>query len=210
MSAELYILLVVFACFLTLVYSLVFVRKAIKEEVSCALKQDISVEQMRIAEERVACFYTEHGIQPGADISDIGMALKVCEGWTTKDISKQAHLNDANKEGIMFVTFKEGLSAKNRKFVFAHECGHIINGDMVPVDRPDGRNKEEAEQLADYVAAALLMPLESVYAYLEDNDYQTASPGKRIKLAQKLSKLYGVDDILALRRVKEVWQIKNS
>jgi len=63
---------------------------------------------------------------------------------------------------------------------------------------------------ADYIAAALLMPLDAVYNYLEENQFRTASPRMRIKIAKKLCKTYGVDEIVALRRIREVYMVKKE
>ncbi|HBA49326.1 MAG TPA: hypothetical protein DCZ91_16340 [Lachnospiraceae bacterium] len=110
----------------------------------------------------------------------------------------------------MVVTFRKGLSKQERTFAFAHECGHIINEDDAPIDRPDGKHKSETEQTADYVAAALLMPIDDVYAYLIENRYQDTTPQKRVRLMKALCKRYGVSEVIALRRIREVSVLKSA
>ena len=86
----------------------------------------------------------------------------------------------------------------------------MINGDSAPLTRPLGRNKPMIEQLADYTAAALLMPLDEVYDYLEKNGYQKATKRRKIELVCKLCKTYEVTEMIAVRRIKEVYAIKQE
>lgn len=208
MSPEIYLSIMSVACLGALVISLIVNRKKVKDELAIAIKQDITSEQMKKAEQAVKLFLSEKKIPYGASISVVGAALNIREGETVERISGQAHLSSPNEDGIMVVTFRKGLSQQERTFAFAHECGHRINNDSVPIDRPAGKHKALAEQAADYVAAALLMPLDSVYTYLEENHFRTASPRMRIKITKSLCKTYGVDEVVALRRIREVYMVK--
>lgn len=208
MSSGIYLSVMSVACFGVFVISLIVNRKKVKDEIATAIKQDITSKQMKEAEQVVERFLSEKNIPSGASISEVGAALNIREGETVERISGQAHLSGPNEDGIMIVTFRKGLSQQERTFAFAHECGHRINNDTVPIDRPAGKHKALAEQLADYVAAALLMPLDSVYTYLEKNHFRTASPRARIKITKSLCKIYGVDEVVALRRIREVYMVK--
>jgi len=48
-----------------------------------------------------------------------------------------------------------------------------------------------------------------VYDFLVKNDYATSSNSKRYSLLCELCKLYGVSEVIALRRIKEVAVLKN-
>ena len=165
---------------------------------------------MRQAEEKVSRFLEKNHLKPGTHISIIGQALNIRINDIEERIPGQAHLGNPDENGIMTVTFRRGLSQQERTFAFAHECGHIINEDTVPIDRPEGRHKAYVEQAADYVAAALLMPLDQIYAFLVERDYHGASPRKRMKLVRGLCRTYGVDNIIALRRIREVYILKEA
>lgn len=173
-------------------------------------KMDIEIEKMRQMESKLAAFYEKNGISPGTDLEAIAQILKVTWGKGSDNIKSQAVLSNPDKRGIREVTFKEGLSQKTKRFVFAHECAHLINGDSAPLTRPLGRNKPMIEQLADYTAAALLMPLDEVYDYLEKNGYQKATKRRKIELVCKLCKTYEVTEMIAVRRIKEVYAIKQE
>lgn len=210
MNPEIYLGVMSVVCLGALVVSLIVSRKRVKDELAVAIKEDITSEQMKEAEQAVKRFLSEKNIPYNSSISVVGAALNIREGETVERILGQAHLSSPDENGIMFVTFRKGLSQQERTFAFAHECGHRINHDTVPIDRPAGKHKASAEQVADYVAAALLMPLDSVYDYLEKNDFRTAPPRMRIKITKNLCKTYGVDEVVALRRIREVYMVKET
>ena len=97
---------------------------------------------------------------------------------------------------------------KDKSFAFAHEVAHLLNGDEVPATRPSGRNKSEIEQLADYTAAALLMPLDAVYNCLEKKNYSKISVNKKTKVIRELCSEYRVSEVIVMRRIKEVYALK--
>lgn len=151
-----------------------------------------------------------NGLNPGESISTIGRALNIYEGDEDDRILSQAHLSSPDATGAMVVTFRKGLSKQERTFAFAHECGHVINEDNAPIDRPDRKHKPQIEQAADYVAAALLMPLDEVYTYLSENKYQDTTPKNGIRLTKALCRRYGVSEVIALRRIREVYVLKSA
>ncbi len=210
MNPETYLAVMALVCFGAFFGSILVNRKKIQTELAVSLKQDISYEQMRDAEKRVADFLARNNITPGAGIVAIGNALHICAGQEDAHIAGQAHLSRPDADGKMVVTFQKGLSPQGKAFAFAHECGHIMNNDGPPIDRPDGKHKSEGEQLADYVAAALLMPLEDVYDYLTANHFQTSTPKNKIRITKSLCKRYGVSEMIALRRIREVYALKLS
>lgn len=210
MRPEIYLLLMGIPCVVTAVISYRVNRDKAREEFSSALKQDITGEQMQAAEERVSAFFRENNITPGMSILEIGRVLKIRPSEVGEPVSGQAHLSEPDENGTMLVTFRRGLTMQERQFAFAHECGHVLNRDAVPIDRPAGRHKDPAEQEADYVAAALLMPLNDVYNYLSENRYKERSPRRRVKLVYGLCRRYGVSSVIAVRRIREVYMLKEA
>ena len=77
----------------------------------------------------------------GKSLEEIAKVLKVTWGNGSQNIQSQAVLCEPDENGIRKVIFKEGLSGETKRFVFAHECAHLINGDTAPLTRPLGRNK---------------------------------------------------------------------
>lgn len=210
MTPEMYLTVMGMGCVLAFILSLVLNRDAVRQEVAATIKQDISIQQMRDAEERVAIFLRGKGIAPGTDILKIGETLNIYEGVSSPCVQGYAHLSLPNKDGLMSVTYRKGLKQPERKFAFAHECGHVINKDSLPIDRPTGKHKSSVEQEADYVAAALLMPIDDVFEFLEQNNYHKASRQSRVRLINKLSRKYGMSKDVVLRRIREVCLVKDE
>ena len=165
---------------------------------------------MRMSEKKIADFLNKNKLKPGESIQIIAKALNVVEGGVKTEIPDRAQLSEPDPDGNMVVVFKNGLSEEERRFDFAHECGHRINHDPTPATRPEGHNKPEVEQLADYVGAALLMPVDFVYSDLTAYNYKNSSPRKRVMIIRKLCSKYGVSEMIALRRVREVYLLKQS
>lgn len=195
---------------ITAIISSVVTYRTMTRAYSKKVKLDISPEQMRMSEERIADFLEKNNLEPGESIQTIAKALNIVEGGVKDEISGRAWLSEPDADGKMVVVFKNGLSEEERRFDFAHECGHRINHDPTPATRPEGYNKSEVEQLADYVAAALLMPVDSVYDYLMMHNYKNSSSRKRVVLVRKLCSKYGVSEMIALRRVNEVYILKQG
>ena len=127
----------------------------------------------------------------------------------------------------MTVVFKKGLSEEDYHFDFAHECGHLINGDPTPATRPEGYNKPQAEQLADYTYRVIVEKEEgssyTIYhvsgakddvnsdvQIMDEHDYEKSSRRQKQILIRKLCDKYTVTEIIALRRIKEVYTIKQA
>jgi len=208
MRVEIYLTLVFVFAVLVSIISFFYHSKKYKLEFLTAIKPDITNIQMQECEDRISAFFAEKRITPGTQISEIGQALNIREGEIGAQILGQAHLSCPDKNGAMVVTFRKGLSKQERQFAFAHECGHIINEDKLPIDRPEGRHKPQIEQAADYVAAALLMPINDVYSYLTEHNYRGVSRKERAVLTKELCKIYSVDSIIVLRRIKEIYALK--
>lgn len=196
------------AVLLTIVVSGILSYRRFKAQYEEALSMDITLEQMLASENRIRAFLTKNQLCQEASIQDIATALHIVDGGVESGLEGRARLSTPDVDGKMVVVFRQGLSQEEMRFDFAHECGHRINEDPIPATRPDGCGKAAVEQLADYAGAALLMPLDKVYADLEKAQYRGSGQRKRIKIIQKLCIEYGVNRMIALRRVKEVYAIK--
>lgn len=208
MTTVVYITLFVLIASVTIISSYIVSKKVYLDEYSKKIKLDITVEQMVDAENRIKCFYLENNLPSNASIWEIAKKLHIKDGGIDNQLTQQAHLSEPNLQGDMVVTFKNGLNVTRKIFNFAHECAHVINNDPQPIDRPDGKNKSFTEQLADYTAAALLMPINEVYDYLVEKKYNQLSPKKRVVLIKALCQQYEVSEVIALRRIKEIYEIK--
>ena len=210
MSAQIYITVCTLVILVVTLASYVITNKVTKEYLSEKVKVDVTFEQMINAEEIIKKFCKKHNMSDGVSIAKIAEFLGVEQGGTEPNLSVQGSLINSKNGDKKVVVFKPGLSETEKRFVFAHEIAHLLNGDSIPVSRPDSRNKSEIEQLADYTAAALLMPLELVYNYLQENEYKQSSTRKRVTIVRKLCKEYDVTEVIALRRIQEVYTVKQT
>lgn len=208
MKCEIYLFIFGLISISTIITSAITTCFVLKKEYDRTVKMDITLNQMLTLENRLSKFLQENQLKKSANINEIAKVLKVHMGGEDNKLLTQAHLSDPDEFGNRKVTFKKGLPSEKRLFNFAHECAHLINEDPAPYTRPEGHKKAFVEQLADYTAAAMLMPREEVYEYLEQNSYRELSDKKRVAIIHSLCRKYKVNDIIALRRVKEVYIMK--
>lgn len=209
MSLELYLTIFAITAAIVSIVSIILTPRILRNDCLEQVKIDISVRQMKKAEDRISNFLAENNLPVGSSIYEIARVLHIVDGGIENGITGRARLCLPDKSGNMTVVFKRGLSQEEHLFDFAHECAHQINGDAPPNTRPGGHNKPKVEQIADYTAAALLMPLPQVYEFLINNDYAATDKRRRFALIRELCKKYGVSEIIALRRVKEVNELMN-
>lgn len=209
MSAHIYIITMSIVVLLVTVLSAIISLNVRKKEFDKNIKVDISIEQMRELEQNINKFYAKNNLLNNHSIMEIAKVLKVECGGSESNLQSQAYVKEI-KTGEKVVVFRQGLSDEEKRFAFAHEIGHLLNGDTIPATRPYGRNKAYVEQLADYTGAALLMPENEVYKYLQDNNYAKGSSKKRIRIVKDLCKEYSVSEMIVLRRIKEIQMLKQE
>lgn len=209
MSANIYLILFGTSLVSVGIISFLLMLSSFKKENSKKIRLDIELKNMQKIENDLAQFYAENNITTTLNIQEIATILKVHDGGETSEIDEQAKLSEPDENGNMYVTFKKGLNQHEKLFSFAHECAHIINKDPLPGTRPEGFNKPYIEQLADYTAAAILLPLEDVYKVLLDKQYTELSTNQKLKVVRFICKRYRVSEIIALRRIEEVYKLKD-
>lgn len=204
MSVYIYIITMGVVIISVVTISMIITFNVRKKEFEKNVKVDISPQQMKDLEENINKFYVENDLINNHSIEDIAKVLKVEYGEDEEGLDSQACVREIDGAGKKIVVFRKGLSEEEKWFAFAHEIGHLINGDTIPATRPDGRNKAGIEQLADYTGAALLMPENEVCRYLQDHDYKNGTSKARIRIVKNLCKKYRVNEMMLLRRIKEI------
>ena len=208
MNFQTYLILSGTIIMMTIIVSVIVSYRKYSAYYRKSIEPDITLEQMQNSEENIARFLQENNLSQGASILNIAEVLQVSQGGEDNRLDVLAQLSEQDENGNRTVTFKTGLSAEEKIFNFAHECAHLVNRDTVPATRPEGHNKPPVEQIADYTAAALLMPLGEVYDFLEGNGYKKMSSRKRVGMLHNLCERYGVSEVIALRRIDEVYKLK--
>jgi len=210
MTVELYLTVVISVITVVSVSTAIFSYRVKRDEYKSVLKLDISVEKMKESEKRIQDFFLEYGIGQEDPITEVAKVLNVLQGESEEGLGEQAYIRSHEDGKTKVVVFKSELTEKEKRFAFAHEIAHLLNGDEIPATRPIGRNKPEVEQVADYTAAALLMPLEAVYSSLNEKQYFQLSARKKAKVVRELCKKYQVSEVIAIRRIREVNEIKKA
>ncbi len=208
MTVQTYLVVASSVIIIASIISAIVTYKIKTDEYKRMIKLDISIEKMMESEARIEKFFKENKLIKGAAILEVAKVLNIEQGGIEKGLKEQALLREDGTNGNKVVVFKSDLSEKEKSFAFAHEVAHVLNGDGVPATRPSGRNKSEIEQLADYTAAALLMPLDAVFNSLEKKDYLNISVNKKTKVIRELCNEYRVSEVIAMRRIKEVYALK--
>lgn len=210
MSANTYVIVVsIIIISVTVLFSIITFR-VIKKELKKSIKADISINQMENLEQKINELLCENNLMSKYSIEEVAKVLNVECDKNEANFQKQAFVREDKDTGKKIIIFKRGLSEEEKRFAFVHELGHIINGDTMPATRPLGKNKDYREQLADYTAAALLMPKNEVYKYLQDNNYSTGSSKNRVRIVKKLRKQYNVSEMMVLRRIQEIQILENG
>lgn len=209
MTANTYLLLASLTLLFSAIVGIFVINPILRMDYAIKIKPDISIYEMVKLEENLSKFLSENNLKPGASIWKVARVLKVIDIGAVGDIDSRARIYEPGPNGNTTVVHSRGVPDSERLFDFAHELGHRINRDPLPADRPHGHGKPKMDQLADYTGAALLMPLEHVYQFLIQNNYESASNRKRVSIVRKLSQKYHVSEITTIRRINEVRKIKN-
>ena len=201
-------LIVISICFLVaILFTCVFSRNIYKEFYTSQLKFDIGFNEMVEGESRLKDFLQNNNINiDGNVVQSVAQKLEIEIGGISDTIKNNAELTIVDNKRI--VILKTGLNEQEKLFCLAHECAHLINGDPVPQTRPDGKDKDNIEQKADYLAAAMIMPREKVHKFLLEHGYQNVSANRKVKLIDQMCKEYNATDIVVMRRIREVTELE--
>ncbi len=119
---------------------------------------------------------------------------------------------DNDGEGGYTVYVADNLSTKSNRFAIAHEIGHVVMGDPLPVGRKGHglfiRSKDE--QIRDYIAAAILLPMEEFSNLIEQANYELLDKKGKMKFIETLSDEREVDREVIMKRIIEYKTIKGK
>ena len=179
-------------------------------ELKRQMEIDISVKEMEKAELKIAYLKKENGLPDDVGINMISSVLNVVDCGEDINLKDRAYILKPTNSSRIEVYHKTNIADSDKLFDFAHECGHLINGDKIPTTRPNGQNKEEMELLADYTGVAVLLPYTDIKRTLEKANYSNASIFKRSHTISEISNKYTVDKTVVARRIKEVLLLEAS
>lgn len=120
------------------------------------------------------------------------------------------HLNGAEavidySENGYVVHVAENLGLKQRRFAIAHEIGHVVMGDKLPVKR-NGHGifiRSKDEQIRDYIAAAILLPRDKFSQLLAEKQFYSLGTKGKNEFIATVSEEFDVDESVVIKRIKE-------
>ena len=208
MNANIWLITVIIALVITGVITVFISTPIIKKRVQ--RQTIVSTDEMKMSENRLQDFIRLHQLSTPLNLNEVAKILKVEDGGIDSkliDKSEQAYISNRDEKGFATVYFQEGLSLAEKLFAFAHELAHIINADPIPSSRIEGHEKPQSEQLADYMAAAMLMPIHEVYKYIIDKDIELDNNVSLTGAIQHISETYKVEASAAKNRIKEIFAL---
>lgn len=204
-----YIVSISIAFIATIITTTIYYNRCEKPKRKDKLRQDITTEQMIESEKRLQSFLNSHNLEQNASLAKIAKSLNVVSQNTREKLyNNQANISEPDENGVRTVVFDTSLNEEEIRFAFAHECSHLINGDSTPAMRPSASNKPSCEQLADYMAAAILLPLNEMSKALNESNFTHLNNRKKLSFIRKICAQYQVNDIVAIRRISEVLHLQ--
>lgn len=204
-----YIFSISIAFIATIITTTIYYNCCEKPKRKDKLRQDITTEQMIESEKRLRSFLSSHNLEQNASLVKIAKSLNVVSQSAREKLNNnQANISEPDENGVRTVVFDTSLNEEEIRFAFAHECSHLINGDSTPAMRPSTSNKPSCEQLADYMAAAILLPLNEMSKALNESNFTHLNNRKKLSFIRKICAQYQVNDIVAIRRISEVLHLQ--
>lgn len=204
MNIQIYYTIGIVTTVIAILYAIIAYFKYGVDEIRETVNIDINHDEMENIEQLVRQVKKEHKLDDDTPLCVFAQAINVKEGKPLKDIHTKAVINPPSDDGYMYVDYSIKLSAKEKLFALGHECGHVLNKHPIPNTLWEGRGKPEDEQIADYTAAAIIMPQEKIKNMLIGNSYCELGTKQKRKLVLKICKKYNVSESSAIKRIMEV------
>lgn len=181
-----------------------------KKHLNKKVSPDIGVKEMIKSEKIIKNFLIQYNLGEAYTIEMVAEILKIkLMGDSENLYNNQASLSEPDKDGFRYVYFQKDLTIIQKRFALAHECAHVLHEHPMPATRIGQHNDIFEEQLADYTAAALLMPYKKIIRYLYHEEYFYSKKFKRKQIIEKICSQFGVSDEMCIRRINEVVLLKS-
>ena len=154
-------------------------------------------------EKIISDYFDKHRMPKGTLPPDILKHIKYTVDYDAKLPKGVEGRRDSSKKHI---EINEDLYLEDRMFALAHEIAHDIRGDVGVATR-DGHStffpkRSRDEQACDYIAAALLLPLEDMKSITQQ--YMRLSKSRRLRLIKEIAREKNVREEVVFRRIREV------
>lgn len=120
-----------------------------------------------------------------------------------KAMKKEAYID---KKAPHIVQVRSDLSERKKNFAVCHELGHSLRGFKYRAARDKNflSRISPEEQICDYYAAAILLPVSDVRKKLEDVQYSNLSQEKKKDFIQDMANSKNIMEEVVFRRIDEI------
>lgn len=201
---ELLDLIILFISIAVLITISVIIIHLIEKQHQKQERAIFAAEEIKKQEQIVKSFFETNNIEPNSHIrnivADLNLELKFCKSLPDHDV---AELEDKTIK----VLSSDGIKEQN--FDIAHEIAHVIKGDKVGARKKHSifRIRSYEEQVLDYMAAAILLPMDELLLRMSKSNYHQLKKFERIKFIDALAEEKDISDEVVLRRIIEATTI---
>ncbi len=200
MSIYLWILIgaCVLAVIVSVVYTLVSMEKTRKE-----IEEHFSKEKLLQYEAELAKLLEEQKIDDSRDIRSIVEDLDYTIEETDKlPFYKEAQFDPDKK----LIQIRDDFDIMQQNFDIAHELTHILRKDAAAAKTSVSflKRKTIAEQITDYMAAAILVPADELVEKMQKHNYHEMKKEEKARFREKVSLEKDVHISVVRRRIMEV------
>ena len=203
-SFDIYLVIMCVAFTFSLIASFIIYKENYIAGFKRKVTVDISVENMKAIEKIVSDTKEKYSLNDDSTLKEFANALHIKEGKIIKIKDANAIISSKQSDGYNYVDFSKNLSEIDKRYAFAHECGHVLNGDLIPNTKQFGHGKPESEQRADYAAAAIIMPIGKVERILKDMRFEELNSKEKKNIILKMTQMFQVTESSAIKRINEV------
>lgn len=147
----------------------------------------------------------------GNDINDTDSIFEICSklGYSVEECSDLPKDVEANIVDNKIIRIHKDLSIPEKNFDTAHEIAHVIRGakGLVMRTKHSIKTRDEEEQICDYFAAALLLPLSEMKTRMEQAEYKKMSKKERLKFVSAIAEKKDLCEEVVIRRIVEIRKI---
>lgn len=185
----------ILAFIFTIIINIWYAKRNKKDREACFTKEKLE-EYEKILDE----YLKKNGIKD-KEINSIlkHIGYEVVEKDNIRD-NHEAYIENKT----IFVDKKLGFRVKN--FGIAHEVAHIIRGgnEAVARDPHSFRRRTVEEQICDYIAAALLLPLQDMRNRMSKIEYDKITKTEKMRFITELAEEKNVCEEVVIRRIEEI------
>lgn len=196
-STIIFVSVLVFTALITLFVNLIIYYKKNKHDKELFCKDNLKLYEMELSE------YLKSN-----NVPDVESITKICNrlGYQVKECSNLPKSVEAKVDDSKIIYIRKDLSIPEKNFNKAHEIAHIIRGNTGSVNRTKHsiRGRSDEEQICDYLAAALLLPLSEMQKRMNEINYENLTKRQKLRFVSEMAEVKDLREEVVIRRLIEI------